>query len=588
MRRYIFTTLLLALLLPFIGCSDYLDKQPLDQFAETAVWRDPELMETFVNNLYYEIQHGYRGKIGNMCITDEGTRYNDRGAIDVVNSIISPSSLSVFGQVGQKRLMWEHLYKQIRGCNLFLEQVKKNSYEDMAKVDRLTGEIYFLRAHFYHHLALMYGGVPVIDKTYGLQDDPYVTRDPFEKVIEFIAKDCDNAAKLLPLKHEAANLGRATIGAALTLKARILLYAASDLFHDKSWAPGFSNPELIGYVGADRKKLWSDAKNAAKAVMDLGVYSLYKGTPGETDDLAKNFGEIFLVKETSEDIFIRSFTSISMETSESYHPGLHNGSNGYHCHGSNNPTGQLVDAFFMKDGSKFDWNNPTHQASPYENRDPRFYASILYDKALWRQRPVDVRGMDPIGIMDCAYHQQADGKFVGGLDTRNSPIEDWNGSSTNYYRKKGIDPAYDGQYQVQESPWRHMRYAEVLLSYAEACNELGEDDEARRTLNMIRTRVGLSKVTEGGDDLRNAIRHERRVELCFEDQRFYDIRRWMIAPQVIVPAEGIRIEYSYPDKKATYKKIIAQNRKWDNKVYLMPIRLDEMNKNHLLIQNPGY
>jgi hypothetical protein len=148
--------------------------------------------------------------------------------------------------------------------------------------------------------------------------------------------------------------------------------------------------------------------------------------------------------------------------------------------------------------------------------------------------------------------------------------------------KKAIDPVYDGQYQVQESPWRFLRYSEIILSYAEACRELGEDDEARTYLNMIRKRVGLPSVTSSGGQLRQDIRHERRIELVFEDQRYFDIRRWMIAPQVIVDAEGIDIRYHTGESGPVYSVINIQQREWKDRSYLTLIKLDEINRNNLL------
>lgn len=589
MKKVIYSIISLLVLFQMSSCNDFLDKQPLDQYGEGAVWGDLALMETFVNNIYYEIPHGFEGKIGMPMICDEAMRVSDRGASNVTRSLISASDYSIFDkEVLHQRMRWSNIYKQVRACNLFLEQVELHTYDDENLKNRLTGEVHFLRAYYYQILAFMYGGFPIITKSYGLTDDPLIARDSFKDCIAFIAEECNKSAQLLPVKHESTHLGRATKGAALALKSRVLLYAASDLFHTNTWAKGYAHPELIGYTDGDRSTYWKAAKEAAKAVIDLNAYDLYKKEPSENDNLVKNYEDIFLLKETSEDIFFRSFTQVSMETTEMYHPGLHNSSNGYHGHGSNNPISQLIDDYEMRNGDKFDWNNPQHKAAPYENRDPRFYASILYDGAPWRVRPVDVRPLDPVGIMQTGFYEQADGSWAGGLDTRSSPIEDWNGTGSGYYRKKGIDPAYDAQYQVQESPWRFIRYTEVLLNYAEACQELGEDSEAQKQINMIRKRVGMPDIKTTGNELRQSIRHERRVELAFEDQRYFDIRRWMIAPQVIVDAEGIDIRYHLGKDKPVYSIIKIQDREWKDWSYLMPIQLDEMNRNNLLIQNPLY
>jgi hypothetical protein len=248
----------------------------------------------------------------------------------------------------------------------------------------------------------------------------------------------------------------------------------------------------------------------------------------------------------------------------------------------------MADAYQMSNGEAFDWNNPLHKANPYENREPRFYANILYDGARWRPRPLDVAALDPVGIIQIASRQQADGTWKGGLDTRRGPVEDWNNTGTGYYMRKFIDPSVDAQYVVQEVPWRFIRYAEVLLNYAEACNELGEDAEAQKYINIIRKRAGLPAVLATGQALRESIRHERKVELMFEDHRFFDIRRWMIAPQVMTNAQGVEIQLAQGAARPTYKTMSVQTREWKDKSYFMPIRIDEMNKNKLLIQNPLY
>src|SRR5690606_22479661 len=212
------------------------------------------------------------------------------------------------------------------------------------------------------------------------------------------------------------------------------------------------------------------------------------------------------------------------------------GPNGYHLYGENTPSGQLVDDFEMADGTRFSWANPAHAMHPYKNRDPRFYADILYDGAIWKPRPPDVQALDPIGVIQTGAFERWDESrqsmvIVPGLDTRNSPIENFNAGYTGYYLRKLIDPAVDGQYSGQSCPLRYIRYGEILLNYAEACIELGQYDEARKYINMIRKRAFMPETDESGEALKARYRNERRIELAIEDHRFYDVRRWMIAPE---------------------------------------------------------
>ena len=579
---------------------DFLEKQPLDQFSEEVVWKDPALVETFVNNIYFGLPHGF-STLMMSTLTDESMAVWDWGTSNATKSLVTPSDYSVWDfWTGNryKGMIWTNVYKNLRACNLFLEKIEPVPFENNATKERLKGEVHFLRAYLYHNLVSVYGGVPLITEAYELSDNLMVARDSYENCVRFIAKECDQAAALLPVAMDGNNKGRATKGAALALKSRTLLYAASDLFHNPAWAGGYARPELISYVGGDRTARWRAAKAAAKAVMDLGVYSLYKPNPSPGDSVARNFGEMFLTKENSEDIFVRFFLQKTDEGWDGYNPGLYNGPNGYHNWGGNTPLGQLADAFEMKDGTRFDWKNPVHARAPYQNRDPRFYATILYEGAPWRKRPSDVIKSDPKGVIQVGFWERFNattGKIdvIAGLDTRKSPIEDWNGTYTGYYLKKFIDPNVDAQYVKQDHPWRFCRYTEILLNYAEACLALGEDQEARIYLNQIRQRAGMPAIRESGQALLERYRNERRVELAYEDHRFFDVRRWMIAPQTYKNAQGVDVRYKLnPDNttatQPTYQVIEVQDRDWKERYYFLPIKLDELNRNKELVQNPLY
>ena len=588
-KNLIFSLLNLFILVQLYSCADFLDKQPLDQYGEEAVWSDLAMMEHFVNNIYWNIGHSFdRPMVG--VFTDESMfdPGSDAGHGNVVKSLITPSDYGVFDSWNRtQKMRWEHHYKYIRACNIFLDQVKERSYANEDFKNKLTGEVYFLRAYHYHNLVNQYGGVPIIKESYGLEDEFEVARNTFEECISFIVEDCDKAAELLPLEQNGSKYGRATMGAAMSLKSRVLLYAASDLYNtNATWTGNYSNPELIGYIGGDRSQRWQDAKKAAKAVIDLGIYSLYKGEPLANDSIAKNYDEVFTSKQTNEDIFVRTFTLSgqhwTMNIAQQNLPA------GYKGWANVSPINSMVDDFEMKNGAKFDWNNPDHKANPYKNREPRFYTNIFYDGAKWRERPADVIASDPIGIIQTGNYEQADKTWIGGLDALDNPVTTWNGTYTSYYLRKFQDISVDGPKVLTITPWRFIRYAEVLLSYAEACIELEEYGEARKYINIIRKRAGLPNVNANDNQLRDKLRHERKIELMFEDHRFFDIRRWMIAPQVIVDAYGLDIRYYYGKEKPEYKIIKVQDRDWRDRFYFFPIKLDEMNRNTQLIQNPLY
>ena len=587
-----FKKISIILIVLFSACNDdFLEVEPLDRYSDAAVWQDPALIEAFVNNIYYGQKSGFNTEmISSIC--DESMDVWWWETQPIVKSEISSSYLAVLApdhwNISMRNLTWNNLYDYIRACNVFMENIEESGLTG-EEVDQLTGEVLFLRAYYYHVLMSFFGGVPLIEDAYEPGDDFLVPRNTFEETVNFIVKDCDAAAELLVADGDKA---RATKGAALTLKSKVLLYAASDLFNSNgSWTSGYSNPELIGYTGGDRTARWQAAKNAAKAVIDMNMYSLYGGTnPATAEEARDNFINLFLNHGNEEDIFLFYWDNINDPSWETPDPGLFNGPNGYHNWGGNTPIGQLADAFEMMDGSKFDWNNTEHATAPYINRDPRFSASILHDGSPWRERPDDVIASDPEGIVQTGYYENADGTLSPGLDTRQGPIEDWNGTYTGYYMRKFIDPAINHQYEKQKLPWRQMRYAEVLLNYAEACIELGEEAEAKTYLNMIRARAGMPEIpaSETGDALMKRYQNERRVELAYEQHRYFDIRRWMIAPDAITNAQGIEIIHKL-DGTTTYNIIEVQDRGWtDNKSYFLPILLDELNRNENLIQNPGY
>ena len=613
MMKALYKILILFLVagMTYSCASDFLDIEPLSEYSDAAVWNDPALIETFVNNIY-------RNALGWPYSIERLSDYSDESHFtpdwDVTN--FNKCLMTSDGLMGWEvdwatphtlHFRWGPLYSNIRACNLYFEKIQDATFDDpTGLVDRMNGEVYFLRAYTYHYLAALYGGVPIITEPYGLNEEYEIARNSYEETVNQIVSDLDMAASLLPLENEGGDLGRATRGAALHLKARTLLYAASDLHHNQSdYAPGFSNPELLGYVGGNQTARWQAAKDAAGDVMDLGLYSLYEADPAAGDDIAQNFIDYFIsYGYENEDILLQYYTPKTEEGWDGYNPALYCGPNGYHNWGNNVPLGELVDEYEMTDGSSFDWSNPAHQASPYTDREARFYATILYEGADWRVRPSDVQGIDPWNKIQVGHVYDMSGALlVPGVDTRSGPIEDWNGGKSGYYVKKFVDASVDPQYVKQDIPFRHFRYGEVLLNYAEACIETGDEDDARTYINMIRTRAGQPDITETGDALRQRCRHERRVEMAYEDQRFWDLRRWVIGPDAYHQTHRVDVRYETDQAATNYRQADGSTwgtpifseaelggdaRAWLDKAYFFPIMRDEMNKNTMLIQNPGY
>jgi hypothetical protein len=621
-------TIIVFTILLFTDCKrDFLNTKPLDQVPSTDAWKDGALAEAFVTGIYAGLGQGGFDEQMLASLSDEAVFTHPGRGIEIVNEgTLNPSNT---GWVNVNYLWGKDagnndMYAKIRQANLALENLRAATFDDKNLNDRLQGEAHFLRAFYYHQLVRYYGGVPIIARSYGLGEDYSVTRNTWEECVNFIVKECDSAVLLLQGKTMAP--GRASDLAALALKSRILLYAASDL-HDiptakskSSLISGYSHPELLGYTSGDRMARWTAAKNAAKAVLDAASgrgYKMNLSAPVSAAEGKKNYISLAMgggskssdVDKTAESeiLFGRYWTNSKDEYAGMY-VGLTNGPNGYHNWAGNSPIQQLVDDYEMMDGTKFDWTNPAEKAQPYVNRDPRFYASILYDGADWKPRDKISGNVDPANQIQTGKYDQGGGTFLPGLDTRSSSIENWNGSWTGYYMRKFIDPDPNivDNTTRQTIPWPFFRYTEAVMNYVEACIELGENSEALTWLNKIRFRAGMPAITETGTALRDRYRNERRIELAYEDQRYHDCRRWMIAPTTLgrktkyidvvatlKPGATPPSPYKHDETKYNYSYTPVEDnsqedRKWDDKMYFRPISKDEMNTNLKLIQNPGY
>ncbi len=602
----------------FTGCNDdFVNTKPLDQVSEAAVWTDAALAEAFVTDIYSGLGLGGFNEQMLASLTDEAVfTHPGRGITTITEARSNPADI---GWVNNT-LSWVEMYRRIRSTNIAIKNLASPQFANTnGIVDRLVGEAKFMRAYYYHQLVRYYGGVPVVDRPYELGEADYLApRNTMEECINFIVKDLDDAAGLLNGKSMAA--GRASRAAALALKSRILLYAASDLY-DATAAKAksadiasFAKPELLLISTGTRAERWQKAKAAAKAVLDLSGlgYEVALTAPVSAQQGTTNYNNLAMSRSGGERDMIFGRYFINAKQEDGGRQGLFNGPNGYNNWAGNTPIQHFVDDYEMMDGTKFSWSNPAQATAPYANRDPRFYASILYDGADWKPRSASVAPRDPANQIQTGQYEvvNAAGAKVAhfGLDTRNSPIEDWNGSYTGYYMRKFIDPnpAIVDQNTWQQIPFPHIRYTEAILNYAEACIELGEDAEARTWLNKIRFRAGMPAITESGDALRQRYRNERRVELAFEEHRYHDARRWMIPASTLgrkaniisiigtLKAGKTVSIYKYDPSNYDYNyKVVdldpgKENRTWLDKMYRLPIHRDEMNRNKNLVQNPGF
>lgn len=453
----------------------------------------------------------------------------------------------------------------IRSANSFLEnfdpevlerfEYNENYDEMIGKASMFMYEIRFLRAFYLFELAKRYGDIPLLTRTYQQDEINSVEKTPFAQVIDFIVQECSEIAPELAINHKDFwnETGRVTRGAALALKSRALLYAASP----------FHNPEN------DLTK-WEKAAKAAYEVIKLNAYSLPKIT---ADPLYSDLGGNEVLK-SAQLIFERRNATKNSTFEARNQPMGYEGATG-----GNTPTQNLVDAYEMKDGTPFSWENASHITNIYYDangdptRDPRLYLNVLTNGTSWLKQKVET--------------------YEGG---KNKIL---NGSTrTGYYLRKYMNPSVSLD-PVKPNKLEHhyilFRYAEILLNYAEAMYEWkGADataDEcqltARDALNLVRASADMKNVDATGDDFREKVRNERRIELAFEGHRFYDIRRWKIAgKEEVRNIYGVKITKS--GDSFSYEKVLLNKMYWNDKMFLFPFPQNEVYMNPNLGQNPGW
>jgi hypothetical protein len=544
MKKIKYLSILITLVV-FTGCHDILDIEPKDRI--TGIWANEALVESYVNGMYNSLQHGFSEALWGSLTDELHDVHNNGGAWTVQRGELTSDNISTLGTTTTPYVnKWGYAYARIRDINEFFEEIESSDFEEEIR-DRLKGEMKFIRAYLYSELLWRYGDVPLVTHVFALDDDyTTVARDSYDKVVDFIVKELDEAALLLG--NSEIKKGRVTPDAALALKSRVLLYAASPL----------NNPSN------DRAK-WEKAAQAAQVLLDK-KYTLYP-----------DYKNLFL-EDNDEIIFARYFTK-----SLNHNINGVSGTNSLYGGGHNHPTENLVMDYEMMNGefpysldasnniivnpaSGYDPNNP------YLNRDPRFYASILYDGCIFQNHEIET--------------------FDGGIDSPLSSVVPWNATMTGYYLYKFINPSKSVNLRTDDlstNPWIYFRYGEILLNYAEAKFELGDEDAARKYINRIRARAGMPPVDSSGPDLRDKIRHERRIELAFEGHRFFDVRRWKILEEVsIKQILGMQIKKAANGEKSYTVKVVAPVAYYEQH-HRLPIPRTEIDKSGgTLIQNSGY
>lgn len=562
---------ILTLLFPaFMGCSDQLDRDIVTELDKDKIIHSYDDVKNLVTGVYLSLPSGFDEIDGAMMASA-----SDEAEHALQSSAVHKYNLGSWNEYDNPDGKWYDYYRAINKANhvlLYADSIRLDYYRlnpepdqqeiyksRMSEINRWTYEVRFLRAFFYFELIKRYGGVPIVTGEFNLSSNfKDIGRNTLEDCIDFVVAECDSAALVLPASYDDNDLGRVTKGAALALKSRVLLTAASELFNNTSWTDSYAHPELISLPRGNRDERWKAAADAAKAVIDLTA-ARYA--------LNRDYEALFKTFDNRELILVRRHGATNTFEKMNYPIGYDKGSCG------TGPSQDLVDAYEVKneDGSSepFDWNNPKHAQNPYANRDPRLAATILVNGANFKSRPVEA--------------------WVGGLDG----IGKLGASRTGYYLNKYVDANIDLLTNTKSThSWILIRLPEMYLNYAEALNEYspGHADIAKY-VNMVRNRrsVAMPKIQAdlSQDEMRAKIQNERRVEFAFEGHRIWDLKRWMLAKQYLQkPLRGIRITKT--DETFSYTPFVVEQRIFEPKMYLYPIPQSELTKASSLLQNPGW
>jgi hypothetical protein len=589
-----------VLMISTLSCKkNFLDQVPDDRITINGVFQSKNETEKYLANIYGYIRDEW------MQMWDYGEGQPWLGCADEADMTWARAgyntyfmNLGAWNSSSDFYNMWSRYYRGIRSATYFLQRVDEckemlndpNIGADGIKTRK--AETRFLRALFYFNLIKQYGPAILLDDAKVVASDAPLNdlqfpRNSFDECVNYISAELDKAAADLPMTiSNTSSYGRPTKGAAMAVKARMLLYAASPLFN--------GNTDYASMKNADGKQLinqtydagkWKKAADAAKAIIDLNQYSLYNGDP----DPVKNYQKIFTANWNNEVIFARP-------------KGIYDGADddewGYHCaprqaSGWNGvgATQQVVDAYYMDNGKQITdagsgyvetgfSTTPTTYTTPgtwnmYVNREPRFYASITYNGSQWINPSLNIKVE--------LYNSGASGK-AGSYDY----------SRTGYLVRKMVHPDMDinlGQFQKKH--YILFRLGEVYLNYAEALNESSPGDpDILNYVNQVRQRAGIPGLPAGlsQNEMRNRIRRERQIELAFEGLRYFDTRRWKIAEQT----DGGNFWGMNVDKGTSfsdmsfYQRTVFEVRVFQKKHYLFPIPQSEVDKDRALIQNTGW
>lgn len=545
--------LLSADLLTTTSC-DFMDCDESDNYTLQEIQGSYNRVKQFVTSIYGYLPSDFCNTHGAMldAATDDAIHVYESSAIQrIVNGTWSANYT-----VDDK---FAYYYNAIHDANYYLTTLSGltfdtwengDDYQDwMQNYDNYQYQVRFLRAYFYFELVRRYQNVPLITKPLSQTETNQIEPSSAQEVLKFIINECTEIAPKLPIKSTSiaqAENGRATRAMAMALKSRAALYAASPLYS----------------TNGDNAK-WTEAAKASHDII---------ASAGELGLGLDTYANLFKSKNyNSKEVILCRPTGTSKTFEQANYPMGVTGGNTTTC-----PTENLASAFEMKDGRAFDWNDPTMKANQYKDRDPRFYLTIVHNGMLWpAKKAVDISEGGANGL----------------------PLT--NATTTGYYLRKYVDNSISFEAGSTTAATHHnwilFRYAEVLLNYAEAMIHVNGNCDykdatytmsAREALNAVRKRAGIPEVAAcSQDEFLTRVKHERRVEMAFEGQRFWDLRRWKNLDET---KNIYAVRITHHDGVLSYEKTLLSERSVSNKLYFYPIANVELFKNKKLVQNSGW
>lgn len=568
------------------GVDDFLDKPPGVDVTEDTIFSTKKDIETFLFGTYSYGMHSYYPYYSDNSYTNPNPNQSMTAAItdeaEIAGTFFNcqqwnTGSIQRNNIINQEDRRFNVRWTAIRRCNIIIERMAEDNVLTQAERDQFTGEVLFIRALNNFEMFKRYGAMPIVDKRLQIDDELKIPRATLEEFVNYIVDDCEEAARLLKdVRYTSAQRGRITDVAALALKARTLLYAASPLFNTATpYISGTPEQNVLVCYGNYSETRWAQAAAAALEVINEapkhGFQFLNTGDPKE--DYRKTWN---------------TNDNVEIILAEKYKGRVGRWASPYNVFASNYVTSNsswggatmcvphnFIRKYEKMNGEPQTWNEPGvvgHDLmEKYAELDPRFRQTIAYQGSRWTNQVTEVQ-VHTGGAHDAS--ENITGAFMHKL----LPTTWENGS---YYTPNGM----------------LFRMTEAYLNYAEALNESqsAPSDEVYNTINMIRSRVGMPDLPKGltKEQMRERIKNERDLELCFEDHRMWDIRRWMDAEKDGVMQGdflGVKVDRISGEgltAKCDYRLFVFEKRSFNRNMYMHPILENEVNKGYLL-QNPGW